>query len=691
MTAARRIRGLLVTCSTALLLVGCNSLSDLREKAGVEVRYEGNEELDVGDLDRALKRFFQDIDKSRFKKSAVDDGAFDLERAYLEAGFPDAKVRYRYEERPGQEPLAVFLIEEGPRASLEEVKITGNQAVSKKDIEAFFAPRATGLFEASERWFVESRVRVAGETVQAMYQARGYLDAQVAIERIEFDATRTNVTVHVDVHEGTLYRVIDIAVTGGDPRVDPKLVEGAVAPFRGRPYYERLSVEILGQIEELFADHGFADVKVVRTKRVSSSDGIVELAYSVDAGPQMIVGPIQVSGNEMTRSKFVRSRLEFEPGDIYSREDERKSFGHLFRSGVFDRVTIQPVRQEGETGDTVTRPVRVDLVEGPAIETFIEPGWGSYERLRVALGARHRNLFGTGRILDFHGVVGGIAQNGTLSLIDPWLFESDVVANLSIFGNRREEPSFLRLETGVGAALTRRFSSRFEGSVGYQFKASDAQDVTVFDADAQEAAEKVNISEVIGTASYDTRDNVFVPTEGYVTKGSLEWAGKGLGSEVDFVRVKWQHAGFVPLSAASVIGWSIKGGVIAPVSATTTIPLQERFYNGGENTVRSFEEQELGPKDIDGTPLGGEAYSVFSLELRQRLRGRLEGALFWDVGNVTPDYKDFWKLEGYEQGIGAGIRYTFPVGPIRIDAAWNPNPGVDDPDYVVHLSFGMAF
>jgi outer membrane protein insertion porin family len=266
-----------------------------------------------------------------------------------------------------------------------------------------------------------------------------------------------------------------------------------------------------------------------------------------------------------------------------------------------------------------------------------------------------------------------------------------VVAYLSVFGNRREEPSFLRLETGVGATLTRRFSRRLEASVGYQYRRSGISDVTVFDEEAMEAVEKVNISEVLGSVAYDTRDNVFIPRDGSITKGSLEYGSSLLGSELDFLRGRWQYAEFEALDAATVLGWSAKGGVIVPVSATEVIPLQERFYNGGENTVRSFREQGLGPKDTDGKPLGGEGYNVFSVELRRRLRGRLEGALFYDIGNVVPQYEDFFDFEGYQQGIGAGLRYTFPVGPIRLDAAWNPDRDEGDPDYVVHVSFGMAF
>jgi len=107
--------------------------------------------------------------------------------------------------------------------------------------------------------------------------------------------------------------------------------------------------------------------------------------------------------------------------------------------------------------------------------------------------------------------------------------------------------------------------------------------------------------------------------------------------------------------------------------------------------VRSFEEDELGPLDANGEPLGGEAYTVLTLEARRRLVGRLEGALFYDVGNVTPDAADFWDFEGFESGIGIGLRYLTPVGPIRLDGALNPDPDPGAADGAIHFSVGMAF
>ena len=136
---------------------------------------------------------------------------------------------------------------------------------------------------------------------------------------------------------------------------------------------------------------------------------------------------------------------------------------------------------------------------------------------------------------------------------------------------------------------------------------------------------------------------------------------------------------------------SWRGGVIAPFESTETIPIQERFFNGGENTVRAFKEDQLGPKDSDGNPVGGEAYNVFTAEWRVPVKGRPGWASFYDIGNVVLDASDVGALEDYRGGLGTGLRYDLPVGPLRLDMAWSDDPEDGEPAWVLHFSVGFSF
>ena len=112
---------------------------------------------------------------------------------------------------------------------------------------------------------------------------------------------------------------------------------------------------------------------------------------------------------------------------------------------------------------------------------------------------------------------------------------------------------------------------------------------------------------------------------------------------------------------------------------------------GGPTTVRAFRRYELGPQDGEGNPIGGEGQTIFNAELRKRIAGNLHGALFYDVGSVVLDYQELGEFEGYAGGPGFGLRYLLPIGPLRLDVAFNADPGDDEDDFVVHLAVGMPF
>lgn len=673
----------------------------------VELAFEGNRELGARELSAAATTALEDFDPERSPRSSIDDAAFDVERRYHARGFPFATVAYRYEPRGGELPLAVFTVDEGPRTELVEVRFAGNAAYDADDLVPYFSAPEGGWIGPRRTWYVESRVADAAQRIERLYQANGYLDASVAATAVEFSADRSRAVVTVVVVEGAQRRLASVEVEGAEEAdVARGSVEATWEPFLGNPFFDRVALEIEGRIEELLADRGYPEAEVERVDAGAvehagdgpagapprepepRADGVVPVAlrYRVVPGPRVRIAGVEITGAESTQRGFLLSRIELEPGELYSRKDERASFRRLYQTGLFEHVRVGLAEGEG-----AERAFEVELEEAPSLELFLEPGWGSYEKLMLGAGLREKNLAGSGRILRAEGTLSTVSQTGRIGLTDPWFLGSDVAANVSVFGTRRQEPSFERLELGTGIEFTRRFSRTFGASLGYQYRRSDIADVEVLDAEAQDALDDVDISSVTFSPAWDTRDNPLTPNDGTLTRLSVELASDALGSQLTFVRLRGTFSTFRSLGEDAVAALSLRGGVIAPYGPTDTIPLQERFFNGGENTVRSFQEDELGPLDANGEPLGGEAYTVLTLEARRRLVGRVEGALFYDVGNVTPDAADFWDFAGYEQGIGIGLRYLTPVGPIRLDGALNPDPEEGASDGAIHFSVGMAF
>ena len=284
-----------------------------------------------------------------------------------------------------------------------------------------------------------------------------------------------------------------------------------------------------------------------------------------------------------------------------------------------------------------------------------------------------------------------LAQSAKLRFTEPNLFGPRTNVDLEGFAGRREEPSFTREEVGAAAQIRHRFTRQVSSTLRYERNISRAIDIEVEDPDAIEDAEKLNLGLLSLTPAYDSRNAPFLPTRGTLGRFTVELSDPVLGSELGYVRLLGTFAHYFPMQDRSAFAVSMRTGVLLATSNDESFPIQVRFFNGGENTVRSFRESELGPKDANGEPLGGEAYNVFSAEYRRSLIGHLQGALFFDAGNVLSSSSDYGSFIEVRYAVGAGLRYVLPIGPVRLDLGVNPDPEGGESSFVLHFSLGTAY
>jgi outer membrane protein assembly factor BamA len=249
-------------------------------------------------------------------------------------------------------------------------------------------------------------------------------------------------------------------------------------------------------------------------------------------------------------------------------------------------------------------------------------------------------------------------------------------------------------------------TERVKATGGYGFRMTDVSDL---DSDAsKDTNTNYDYASLKAQATYDSRSDLFFPLRGQRSFISAEYADSFLGSDIKLARLTGGVRYFFSLTKSTVLGMRYRTGLIVPgKDDLDDLPLAERFFNGGENTVRSFKQSELGPQDDNGDPVGGLATNVINIELRQRLIGNLTGSLFLDFGNVSPNrslekydrksdiMSDTFSqyFENFRPGVGFGLQYQLPVGPARVDFAFNPDRDSDrDEDFFVfHFSVGMAF
>ncbi|MCE9595694.1 MAG: BamA/TamA family outer membrane protein [Planctomycetes bacterium] len=648
------------------------------QSSGVELVFAGALSFDAERLSTVASEDLERLPRAPNRRAVLDDAAFALQRFYRREGFADAEVAFQDLGSEAERSVR-FDVREGPRVLVDGFEFPGANALTFVELtELYAAPRV-----GDRSVLVSSAVTELANAIEERYVARGYARVELDPPKIEREIGAAHARVSITVREGAIFRVGNVTWNG-----DLGALKGELDDLGRRERDAVFNSQALGSLatraSELFAERGYPQIRVRPVEEHLTEDSKADVAFEVETGPKVTISAIDVRGNEHVARELVLSRVAFREGRLWRASDERDSLRELFRTGLFSAVEFA---FEG-TGELRTLVVRVR--EASSREFSVEPGYGSYERLRLGLGWRDKNWLGTARALNFDSTLAELAQRASLSLVDLHLFESDIEGVASIFGGRRIEPSFTSSDFGGSLTLTRNFSRHTRGILGYQFRHSGVSDVDA-NVSSSDLVQDVDISSLLVTPTYDDRDQYFLPTKGTFAQLSVEYGSGATGSQLDFVRTRWTASQFLSLSDAMVVAGSWRGGVIAPFGGTDTIPLQERFFNGGENSVRAFREDDIGPIDGDGEPLGGEAFNVFSLELRRELAGNLDGAVFWDAGDVSARAGDFLKFEDLRHGPGVGLRYRLPIGPVRLDLGYNPDVQGTESRWVLHLSVGMSF
>jgi outer membrane protein assembly complex protein YaeT len=667
-------------------------------------RFVGNSHLADHELQTAAALELEDLTENGYRQALADDAAFQMEIAYRRAGFAFATVDYAARGHE-QQMLLTFTVSEGPRVLMEKLRFAGNAAFSSDTLLAFFAGKGTGLLGLGQQAFVESDLNEAISAVRDRYYSEGYLNIAIKEPHYSFSPSRDRVTVTLPIVEGS--RIIISAVEyNGDvlPEAQESLDQAAAAQV-GEPFFRRRKLMLRSRVQEIYGNLGFPDATIELGEK-READGII-LICTITSGPKITISNITITGNKRTQESFILDRLALKSGEPFSLSKKRETFGNLYQTGLFPRVDIGFPPGDSDT----SRTLAIDVEEAPAREIFFHVGWGSYELLRGGTGFQDSNLFGRGRTFRLEADASFRSENIQATVIDPWLLGHDITADIPVYFRRREEPSFTRQELGSSVLLTKKMSKTLEITLAYLYKETNILEI-IADPDVENAESSYTVASAKAQATWDNRNDLFFPTKGHKYYGMIEVAEQAIGSDLSFWRVGAGMRHFSKVAAKTTLGLRYDTGLIVPGRNQITIPLGERFFNGGENTVRSFQESELGPRDLSGDPVGGMAYNVAAIELRQQLGNNTAATLFVEYGNIAPNRsraeqnkapytsrsevisdtrRDYFS--DFRPALGAGLLYLLPIGPMRLDFAWNPDRDAErgENKLTIHFSIGMAF
>lgn len=414
---------------------------------------------------------------------------------------------------------------------------------------------------------------------------------------------------------------------------------------------------------------------------------VVNLVVHVDWGEPSTVSDVTVSGNEKVRDRFFRKHFDELVGQPYSPNDSSAAVNELLQTGAFETVRMEPVKRDD--GDF---HLDIEVEEAPSRTLGVYGGLTNYEGPIGGFTFSNLNLFGAVRTIDARVEFSRRGAKGQVDYRDPWFLDREIEFGAGVFGQNREEEGYEKWETGGNYEFTKRLGDQkrvaatFFGRASYT-EVREAEISPAFLGDTEYFTHFTGLS-----LTWDRRDDPHQPRKGFILQGSASVASSALGSEVEFVKLTGRAGWYHPVGKHS-FRLSARAGSISPIGDTTAIPIDLRFFNGGPQTVRSFQERGLGPRDpVNGHEVGGEFYTVFNAEYEIPIEAvdGLHFVFFGDAGNLLFDASDAG-LNNMRYAVGAGLRYRTPIGPIRAEYGLNPDPLPGEPEGTFHVGFGFSY
>ena len=665
-------------------------------------------------------------------------------------GYRDASATYSRVPKEGELAI-VFRVVRGPAYVTGPVEISGNASVPLAEL-------ADAIRLKEGQPFLESDLDGTVAAITDAYHRRGFADVKIRSSvETEPGTSPVRALARIVVAEGPRTLIGNVTVHGNEALSAETLMAGSQAKPGGPLYQPQLALDRDGMLVQ-YLNRGYRTADVGVKVEVSEDRTRANVIYDVREGPQIFVDHVLIVGNEKTKVETIRREVALKPGDPLGFEGVAESQRRISALGLFRRVRITEI----DHGTEARRDLLVTVEEAPATTLGYGGGVEVARRLvrttsdgtpqeRIEFAPRgffevgRRNLFGHNRSVNLFTRLSlrlrsdpVLTADGTQPTTDfneyrvlgtyrqPKLFGNiDFLA--TGFAEQAARTSFDFNRRGARAEFGRRLNPRLSLSVRYSLDRTETFNETFTSGEDARLIDRVfprvRLSTFSSTVIRDTRDDPLGPNAGTLLWVDGEIAGRNIGSEVGFAKTFLQ--GFLyrrlPGPRAVVLATGARLGlargfpyatpaldvdgnpVTGPNGETLTVtitdlPASERFFAGGDTTVRGFALDRLGtPETLDssGFPTGGNAVIVLNAELRVPVWRDLGAAAFLDGGNVFRRAGDL-DLSRIRGTAGFGVRYRSPLGPLRLDLGFKLDrqvlpTGELEPPSAWYVSFGQAF
>ena len=646
-----------------------------------------------------------------YAEGAVDEdllqeGLRNIRDMLQRQGYFDSDANYTIADDPAHnERVITYSINRGAHHRLLAVTFSGNHYFRS----AILAPRLElqPASFASHGRFSQRIVRDDVDSIRGLYQANGFEQVQVK-EQIDdnYMGKAGNLAVQFNIDEGPQTLVSELALEG-NKTIDTKKLSDVIGSSEGQPYSESNVASDRNNILALYYNDGFPDAQVDVQALPAKEPNRMDVKFRVVEGKQIEVLRVLLTGYEHTRYGVIRREVSVKPGGPLREGEVVDTQRKLYNLAIFNRVQIAPQNPSGTDPDkTVVVAVeegrRYTVGYGFGFEVLrlsgsgsnpTEASWAASPRVIFELGKA--NLGGRAQSISFKVRASTLQYRAVLGYTAPhFLAHPNLDLQLTGYSDKSRDVNTFNSERFEGAVqLVQKVTPFNTVLYRYFFRhvLVDANSLRISPEEIPLFSQPTRISGFGASWVNDRRNNAADATKGIYNSVDVSVALKSLGSSASFFRGYFQNSSFTPFKRNFVFARAFRFGFeqTLPGTSADEIPLPERFFAGGSQSIRGFGLNQAGPRDpTTGFPIGGLALVEFNQELRFPMKlpfigERLGGTIFYDAGNVFTDVTHInvrWTpvsptdLNYFSHTVGGGFRYSTPIGPVRIDFAYQLNP-----------------
>ena len=614
---------------------------------------------------------------------------------YEEEGYYQARVEGREERISPQEVDVTFNIVEGDKFDVGEIRIVGNKYLKEKDIKKKLQTSELYLFFFGGT-LKREELRRDLDRIRAYYLDNGFLDIAVEDPEIQLDAPRKKLKIIIRVEEGPQYRIGSLTIKGNRLLTEPE-IRGLIKSRTGGIFSrETLQADVVA-ITDRYAEHGYLFGDVLPMTDIQRTETTVNISLEITEGRQAYINRIEITGNVRTRDKVIRREVRLVEGDVFNSallQDSRRNLQNL---GYFEDVKLETKRAAAEDKVDLT----VDVKEKATGAFTIGGGFSSVDGAIAVASISQNNIFGLGKRFSIAGQYGQHANRGNVVYTDPHFLDSDYLVEPRIYANNtrniQNDQGFNEANEGVSLAVGHHLIERLFGTATYVYERVRIKDVAdnapeLVKRQAEQSGGESKTSALTLALSRDTRDSFTEPTRGLAISAAFMYAGGFLDAGNNFTKVTFEASQYWPL------WWKLVGHLRGNISygdsfsSTPNLPVQERFYLGGINSIRGFRNYTVGPKDpVSEGPLGGNKAFFLNHEILFPLYDplKMRGLVFFDLGNAFEESQGFqWSVR---YSVGIGVRLVSPLGAIRVEIGTPLDRKQGEKRVVIHFSAGTAY